>query len=200
MWSLQNIKVVFVVVGLVGVLLFAWPSLGLVVHLPYGEHFSELYFLGPGHMASDYPFNVSAGVDYLVYVGVGSHLGGSACYEWNVKFANWTEPLPNSTDATPSPLPRLYGYRVFLADNETRENALMFSFLNITSAENITRVGGLSINGAVYNVDKTCAWDPVFNGTYSRLLVELWLYNASLDKFVYHNRFVDLILNMTAGS
>jgi len=199
-WSLQNIKAVFAVVGLVGVLLFAWPSLGLIVHLPIGERFSELYILGPEHMASDYPFNVSAGVDYLVYVGVGNHMGSSAYYEWKVKYLNWTEPLPNSTAATPSSLPRLYGYRMFLADNETREDALTFSFSNVTSAENITRVGGLTINGATYNVDKSCAWDPVYNGTYSRLLVELWLYNASLDPSAYHNRFVDLILNMTIGS
>jgi len=190
------------VVGLVGVLLFAWPSLGLIVHLPVGEQFSELYILGPGHMASDYPFNVVTGVDYLVYVGVGNHLGSSAYYEWNVKLLNWTEPLPNSTAATPSPLPRLYGYRVFLADNETREDTLTFSFsfLNVTSAENITTVGSLTINGAAYNVDKSCVWDPVYNGTYSRLLVELWLYNASQGALAYHNRFVDLILNMTAGS
>ncbi|MCK4474460.1 DUF1616 domain-containing protein, partial [Candidatus Bathyarchaeota archaeon] len=76
--KLEDCKVLFSVVGLAGVLLLASPTFSLVWHLPGGEKFSELWVLGPGHMAEDYPFNVRANESYSVYVGVGNHMGSSA--------------------------------------------------------------------------------------------------------------------------
>ncbi|HVP16097.1 MAG TPA: DUF1616 domain-containing protein [candidate division Zixibacteria bacterium] len=78
--KLEDWKVVFAVVGLAGVLLFASLTLSLVLHLPGGEVFSELWVLGPAQMAEDYPFNVGANVSYSVYVGVGNHVGSSTYY------------------------------------------------------------------------------------------------------------------------
>jgi len=191
---------VFLAVGLVGVLLFAMPSLGLVVHLPYGERFSELYILGPGHMAEDYPFNVSMGRDYLVYLGVGNHLGRGAYYEVVLKLRNSTEALPNITSGVASSLPVLYSYEVFLADGQTWEGALSFSFSDVTFGMNVSSVGKMRINDALVNVDKSAVWDNENSGYFYQVFVELWVFNLVSNDFGFHNRFVSRWLNMTAIS
>ena len=48
--------------SLAGVLLAVSPALSTSVSFPTGgERFSELWLLGPNHMADDYPFNVRFG-------------------------------------------------------------------------------------------------------------------------------------------
>lgn len=197
--KLHDYKIVFVAVGLIGILLLASPTLSLVLHLPGGEKFSELWVLGPGHMAEDYPFNVTAGVNYLVYVGVGNNLGSSAYYVVYVKFRNETESLPNSTSGTPSFLAPLYEYRVFLQDNSSDEFRLTFSFSNVSFSKNQSTVGSLTINGVQSSVDKSASWDTVNHGYYYQLFIELWIYDPVSDGFSYNNRFVSHWLNMTAS-
>jgi len=196
--NLEDYRVVFSAVGLIGVLLFTSPALSLVVHLPGPEKFSELYILGSGHMASDYPLDVSADESYMVYLGVGNHLGSSACYGVIVKFRNQSEPLPNSTSGVASPLESLYEYRVFLEDGKSWEAPLTFSFLDVRFSENQSLIEGMMINGVEFNVDKTASWDVNGTGYYYQIFFELWLYDAKADLMQFHNRFVDLWLNMTA--
>ena len=89
--KLDGYKLIFVVVGLIGVLLIATPALVDVIHLPGipdGEQFSELYLLGPDHTATNYPFNIAVGQNYSVYVDVGNQLGSSAYYVLYVKLGN----------------------------------------------------------------------------------------------------------------
>jgi len=199
MWSLTEYRYVFVAVGLMGVVGFSVPSAVMVVRLPGGERFSELYVLGPGHMAEAYPFNVSVGNDYLVYLGVGNHLGSAAYYEVVLKLRNSTEALPNATSGVASSLPVLYSYEVFLADGQTWEGALNFSFADVVFGENVSSVGMIRINDAVVNVDKSAAWDNVNNGYFYQLIAELWLYNTTSNGFVFHDRFVTRWLNMTSA-
>ena len=45
--QLENVRIIFIAVGLIGVLLFASPTIGLLIRVPAGKEFSELYFLGP---------------------------------------------------------------------------------------------------------------------------------------------------------
>jgi hypothetical protein len=198
--KLEDYKVVFVAVDLVGVLILASPTLGLVLHLPGGEKFSELWVLGQGHMATDYPFNVSAGESYLVYVGVGNHMGASSYYGVQVKFRNQTEDLPNVTAAAPSPLPMLYEYSLFLQDGQSWEQPLTFSFSQVSVAGNRSVVGGLTVNGVTLGVDESAVWDAGNDGHFYELFMELWIYNAVTDAFQFHNRFVGLWLNMTIAS
>jgi len=197
--SLGDCRYAFIVVGLIGVLVFNVPSLMLFVHLPGGERFSELYVLGPGHMAEGYPSNVGAGVDYSVFLGVGNHLGGSAYYEVVVKMRNATEPLSNATSGVPSPLPMLYAYEVFLAEGRTWEEALVFRFDDVAFGVNVSAVGRIRVNGAWANVNETAVWDDVNSGYYYQVFVELWLYNAPSNSFGFNNRFVSLWLNMTSS-
>jgi len=193
--SLGDCRYAFIIVGLIGVLVFNVPSLMMFVHLPGGERFSELYVLGPGHMAEGYPFNVDAGVDYSVFLGVGNHLGESASYQVVVKMRNATEPLPNATSGVPSPLPMLYAYEVFLAEGQTWEEALIFRFDDV----NVSSGGRIRVNEAWMNVNETAIWDDVNSGYYYQVFVELWLYNTTSNSFGFHNRFVGLWLNMTSS-
>jgi hypothetical protein len=193
----EDYKVAFATLGLVGILLFASPTLGLVLHLPGGEKFSELWVLGPRHMAEGYPFNVKANDSYTVYVGVGNHMGSSSYYVVYVKFRNQSEPLPNATAGTPSPLPPLYEYRIFLQDGKTWDAPLIFSFSNVSFSENRSFVGSLMMNGVIFNVDKSASWDVEDKGYYYQIFVELWIYSVESKGFEFHNRFVGLWLNMT---
>ena len=198
MLRLEDCKVVFASVGLIGVLLFASPMLGLVLRLPGGERFSELWVLGPGHIAEDYPFNVGADVNYLVYVGVGNHMGCSAYYVVYVKFRNQSESLPNATAGTTSPLPPLFEFRLFVEDGKSWEAPLRFSFSNVSFFGDRCLVGSLMINGVTFNVDKSASWDVENNGYYYQLFMEVWIYNVEFQVFEFHNRFVSLWLNMTS--
>jgi hypothetical protein len=196
--KLDDYKIVFAAVGLVGILLLASPTLSLVLPSPGEEKFSEFWILGPGHMAENYPFNVTADVNYLVYVGVGNNLGSSAYYVVYAKFRNDAEPLPNSTFGTPSALAPLYEYRVFLQDNRSSEFPLIFSFSSMSFSENQSTVGSVTINGVQSNIDKSASWDTANHGYYYQLFMELWIYNTTSNEFGYHNRFVSLWLNLTA--
>jgi hypothetical protein len=195
--KLEDYKVIFTVVGLTGILLFASPVLALVLHLPYGERFSELYLTDPEHMAEDYPFNVTEGVDYLVNVGVGNHMGSLTYYVVYVKFRNETEPLPNATSAVPSVLAPLYTCRMFLEDGQSSEVPLVFSFSSVSFSDNQSTVGNLVVNGVSSSVGKSASWDAENNGYYYQVFFELWIYDPVSDGFSYHNRFVSLWLNMT---
>jgi hypothetical protein len=198
--KLEDYRAIFVAAGLVSVLLFASPSLGLVLRLPSGEKFSELWVLGPEHMAEGYPYNVKAGITYLVYLGVGNHMGSSVYYGAYVKFRNQSEALPNAASGTPSPVSALFEYRVFLEEGKSWEVPLTFSFSNVSHAENQSMVGSLVINDFAVAVDKSALWDAENKAYYYQLFVELWIYNASSSVFQFHNRFVGIWLNMTVAS
>lgn len=197
--SLDDYRNLFIVGGLVLVLMAAVPALSYLV--PFsggGEQFSELWVLGPERIAEDYPFTVEEGGEYSVYVGVGNHLGASSFYNVRVKFRNQSEPLPNATAGTPSPLPTYYEDMVFVEDGGTWEVPLNFSFPGISFSGNRCRVESLGINGFTFDVNKSVLWDEENNGFYYQLFIELWIYQVESDAFEFHNRFVGIWLNMTS--
>jgi len=189
----------FMVGSLALMLVAASPTLALFIHLPSGsERFSELWLLGPGHKAEDYPSSVRVNKTYSVYVGVGNRLGYSAYYKIFVKFGNQTQPLPVDSNATPSSLPELYRYDFFVRDDEVWENLLNFSISDINRYDDFLVVNSLSINEVSFRVGILSVWDVVRSGYYFRLFLELWLYNMESQSFKYHSRFVSLRLNVTS--
>jgi hypothetical protein len=195
--KLGEYKMVLVAVGLIGVLLIASPSIAAVLPLPAGEQFSELYLLGPGKMAENYPYNIAEGQTYSVYVGVGNHLGSSAYYMVYVKLRNQTDLLPNSTTAAPSPLQPLYEYRFCLQDSNNWETPLTFSVTNASISGNQSLIRQLTINGVKFDVNKPSVWDSNSTIFSYQLVFELWLYNVPSNSVQYNNRFVSLRLNFT---
>jgi hypothetical protein len=193
---LQDYKYILIALGLIGVLLASSPALSLVVSLPPGEKFSELYILGPGHMAENYPYNVAVGQQNLVYVGVTNHMISTQYYVLFLKFGNHTDPLPNATLATPSPLPPLFEYRFAVQNNATLENQLAFSITDTTSNQNTSTINTIMINDLYFNVNKTAIIDNESPEIDFRLLIELWKYDPEKNLLEYDNRFIFLVLNL----
>ena len=195
--KLADYKLIFVAVGLIGVLLIASPAIAGAIRLPAGEAFSELYLLGPEKMAQNYPFNIVVGQNYSVYVAVGNHLGSLAYYEVFVKLANGTDPFPNSTLATPSLLQPLYDYRFTIKDNATWQDLLTFKVTDATTTPTDATINTLQINDQTLNIDKTTSWNTNTTTYTYRLIFELWLYNQQTQTTEFNNRYVNLQLNLT---
>jgi len=199
MMSLEDFKLLYVLSCLGLGLIILSPTLAMVVKLPSGERFSELWLLGSGHMAEDYPFNVAEGQACKVYLGIGNHMGGLEYYKVYVKFRNQTEHLPDALNGTPSILDPVLEYRMFLRENEVWEREVLFSFEGISFDGNFCKVSSLVVDGCMLNVDKSAVWDEENHGFYFQLFFELWVYNNTLADFQYHNRFVWIWLNMTVS-
>jgi len=196
--TLDEYRTLFITVFMALILIAASPTLGFVLTFPGGERFSELWILGPGHMAEDYPFNVRVGREYSVFVGVGCHMGGSTYYAVYVKFRNQTQPLPNATAKVASSLPPLYEFQVFIPDGLTWESQMNFTISGAVRHGNLTFVRYLSINDIVFEVNSTTVRDSEYRGYFYQLFFELWMYDTAVSGFQYHNRFVGLWLNVTA--
>ncbi|MGA3290239.1 MAG: DUF1616 domain-containing protein [Candidatus Bathyarchaeia archaeon] len=195
--KLEGYKLIFVVMGLIGVLLIATPALAGDIHLPSGAQFSELYLLGTNQMAENYPSNIAVGENYSVYVGVGNQLGSSAYYVLYVKFGNETDQMPNDTLSTPSSLQPLYEYRFSIQNSLDWENLLTFSVSNASISGKNSQINTLQLNGVAFNVDKPAIWDSKSATFKYQLLFELWIYNSRTSAISYNDRFVDLQLNLT---
>jgi len=210
--NLDDYRTLFIVVTLGLALIAASPAIALVV--PFGggsEQFSEFWLLDPNHAAEDYPFNVSAGEMYSVFVGVGNHMGSPEYYKVYMKFGNITQLDFNSSK--PSSLSPLYEFQGFVGDGDFWESPVTFGFQNVSlvdkvlSVDNVTMnapiedavlsVDEVIINGMVFPVDAHTSWDAENAGFYFRLSFELWRYDMVLKSFMFHNRIVGLRLNMT---
>jgi hypothetical protein len=192
----------FVVVAVVA-LLVASPCLSRVLVWPRTEFFSELWILGSDHMAEGYPFNVSSGQSYSVYLGLGNQLGYCAYYLVEVKFRNESQSMPSSfgavEDRVPSDLPSLFNVGAFVADQNSWELPVTFGF-DYGFNETLVQVGfnSMTFNDNVLGMSgESAGWNATTSRFYGDLIFELWLYNGSAGSFGYHGRFVDLKLNMT---
>lgn len=187
----------------VSALLVASPALSRLLVWPRTEFFTELWLLGPNHMAEDYPYNVSRSQNYSVFLGIGNHLGYCAYYSVEVKFRNQTQSTPTSfgplANRTPSSLPSLYNITAFVADEKVWERTLTFSF-DYTYNETLSRVEFLSLTLNDVMLDLR-GYETIGNQSRSEfagyLFFELWVYNSTINNFQYNGRFVSLKLNMT---
>ena len=195
----QSYRTVFQVGSLALMLLAASPALSLFVSFPRsGESFSELWLLGPNHMAENYPFNVQAGEEYDLFLGVGNHLGHSAHYLVYAKFRNHSQPLPNVRSSEPSPLPSIHEFQFFIADGDGWETPVTFEILDASVEGDSMVVETISINDRAFKVGCYSTWDSENKGFYFQLFFELWIYNSEGSSFQFNDRFVGIWLNMTS--
>ncbi len=178
-------------------MLFASPLISMFIRSPSGQHFSEIYILGPSRTLDDIPFNIKAGVTYSVYLGVVNQMGSPCYYTSLVKLGNDTQSLPNPILGTSSSLPFLYEYNSFISDGATWEVPLTFKVNQLTFSNNVSQLSGIVINGIEFPVKQTSIWNSTKTGYYYYLFVELMIFNATSGNTQYHNRFVSLVLNMT---
>jgi len=194
--QLSNYRIILITIGLIGVLLFASPTIALLVKLPPGQEYSEIYLLGPNHDLSNLPFYIEPNVSYLLYLGITNNLKSAGYYTCLMKFGNDSTLLPNQALGTPSSLPSLYEYNVFLDSGATWETPFTFEIDTLNFANNTAEVSGVNINGVDYPISLTSAWDSNRTGYFYNFIVELWLFNGTQGAIQYNDRFVSLILNM----
>ena len=198
MTSFKEYRDLLLVTCSIALLLSALPAVSVLVTLPkVSEQFSELWLLGPNHMAEDYPFNVTVGQPYTVHLGIGNHMRSSTYYAVYIRFRNQTQPLPNATLSEPSPLPLLYETRAFVQDGQTWEKLITFSVLEVSQSETSSSVNRLVINDHAIWTNSSTIWDPERDGFYYQLFFELWIYDTVTRNLGFHNRFVGIWLNMT---
>jgi hypothetical protein len=197
--KLEDYRIVFITVGLIGVLLIASPAIAGAVRLPGEEKFSELYLLGPDHLAENYPFDITVGKQYSVYVDAGNHLGSLGYYILYLKFGNETDKLPNNILGAPSSLQPLYEYRFSIEDTKNWEALLTFSISDVSISTDNSQINTLQINNVKFNVDKSAVWDSNINSFRYQLIFELWIYDSSSGRFSFNDRFVNLQLNLIKG-
>ena len=196
--KLQQVKVIFIVVAAVLALLVASPALQHFLVYPQTDSFTELSLLGPGHIAGNYPYNITQNENYTVYLGITNNLGSCAYYQVEVKFGNESLSVPNVFNSSASASPALYNINTFVANKESYELPVTFSLDYLTVNESTVVFNSLMFNGEKLNLaGLSSSWNATSNVFYSDLIFELWLYNAGTNSFQYNDRFVDLKLNMT---
>ena len=194
----QQYKALWILVTAVLALLVSSPALARVFVYPQTSFFTEVWLLGPGHTAENYPYNITANENYRVFLDIANHLGSCAYYIVEVKFRNETESAPNSFNFTSSSLPSLYNISVFVANGETWELPVTFGF-NYNVAQLHVGFESMTFNGLNFNLAGVSSdWNPQTKVYYGNLFFELWIYNSATNTFQYHERFVSLLLNMTA--
>lgn len=202
--SFREYNVIFwIAVGILA-LIVASPALSRLLVYPRTQFFTELWILGPNHMAGEYPYNVSRNQNCSIYLGLANHLGYCAYYLVEVKFRNESQPEPSSFgpigNRTPSSLPSLFSFSAFVADEQVWEKPLAFS-LDYGYNQGFSRIEyhSMKFNDVVLDLSRySSAWNSTRSEFRGDLLFEAWVYNASLGDFQYHERFVSLRLNVTA--
>jgi uncharacterized membrane protein len=201
--NLSEIKVLFIIITAVVALIVASPVLSRILVYPRTEFFSEMWLLGPNHKAEGYPYNVTQGHNYNVFLGVGNHLGYCAYYVVQLKFRNETQSMPTRfgpvEDRTPSSMPSLFNISTFLADEQNWELPISFSF-DYESNLNGSKVEfkSLTFNDEFLDLEGyVTAWNGTKNFFFGDLIFELWIYDTQATSLSYHGLFVDLKFNMT---
>lgn len=201
--ELDEQKISFLFVGGVVFLLVASPVLSRILVFPRTEFFSELWLLGSGYKAENYPYNISRGVEYTVYLGVGNRLGYCAYYQTMVKFRNESQLGPTSFGPegtrVPSNVSSLFNLSVFVGDLHSWEKPVTFSF-DYTYDDVAERVDftSMMLNDVVLNMSGYMVARNANTTKYTgHLFFETWLYRNETSGFTYHERFVSLRLNMT---
>ena len=198
--NLQNYKVLLLVVTAVSALITASPALQHLIVFPQGEPFTELWLLGPGHLAEGFPYNVTSGQRYDLFLGVSNHLGHAAYYSVQVKFRNLTQSAPNSINRTPSSLACLFTVFMLLLLIMRLGSCRLIMGLTIPTTVVISRV---NFNRLLFNGEELglggyhASWDVNQTAFRGVLMFELWVYDDAVSGFQYHERYVDLKFNMT---
>jgi hypothetical protein len=202
--DIGKVGVTFFAVVAVVALLVASPVLSKLLVYPRTEFFSEMWILGSNHTAEGYPYNISKGANYDVFLGIGNQLGYCAYYVVEVKFRNETQSAPASfgpvDGRNPSSLPSLFNISAFVADGQNWELPVSFSFDYGVSLDKASVVfHNLTLNNQVLSLEGyITSWNATRSAFYGNLVFELWIYDAQATALSYHGRYVDLKLNMTA--
>jgi len=185
--KLKNIRLVFIVVGLVGVLLFSFPALTML-RSSAQESFSTI--------TNSIPSEVEVGTSYTTYLGVENRLGYVANYVCLVKLANDSDVLPDSELGSFSTLPALYKFNLFLDDGQNWEKPLTFQLNHVNYSSNHAVLESITLNGEDFSVNKPSQLDVDSLSYYYGVIVELWTLNELTMTYEYLDQFVCFYINV----
>jgi hypothetical protein len=186
----SDAKRLYIVVTFIIALVLLTPLLSQIVQIPRGESFSEIWLLGDGDKAENYPLNLSQGETYNVKLGIRNNKGSLAYYLVYLKMLNRTDPIPNSTQIEPSPAPPTWEWQLTLADGQDVSVPVSLTLSDVKFVDSTCRIGGLLIGDKAVRLEKNIQRDSVDNGYFLRILFELWIHDRATDSFEYDNRFV----------
>jgi hypothetical protein len=188
---------VFIVIAiLIVALVLASPVISEYMVPPQTEYLTELSILGPYRNAT-YPFNLTSGDVYPLYLTVTNRLGESAQYQIQVKFRTPTQSAPNSFTQTPSSLPPLCDFTFFVEDKESYELPIDISFIYQKTFGREAELNELVVNDNPVDANSVrVAWDSRNDAYLGNLFFELYLYNDEAGSFEYHERYVSLWVNL----
>jgi hypothetical protein len=190
--NLQHYKYAILFIGFIGALLIPIPLISSILPSPQSEAFSELYLFGPQHSAANYPSSIGINEETSLFVGVTNDMGSFQYYMLEFKLANKTDPLPDSTTATPSTIQPFLTQRVLIQDGKTEEYPIHLKITNASLSSNKAIISNIEINGLSFDVNKPCERANQTDTFSYKLIIELWIYNAQTQAFEYHNRYVSL--------
>jgi uncharacterized membrane protein len=196
--GLQRYKTTILVITAAAALLIASPLLQQLLSSTQAESLTEFWLLGPNHGA-DYPSNVTSGQNYRLYLDASNHLGSSAYYVTEIKFANQTQSSPDSFNHTCSTQPALSSLTFFVAQNETYELPIDISleYQVNDKTPTIIDMSSITVNGEQISTNSTTiTFDYDKNSFYGNLIFELWMYNGTTNSLQYHERYVNLWLKL----
>jgi hypothetical protein len=195
--GLQQYRAVILIVTAVLALFIASPELQKFTFFPQTSYFTELSLFGQYNNAT-YPSNVTVGENNRVYLNVDNNLGSCAYYMVEPKFGNQTQFTPNSFNHTNSVLPPLGNITFFVANNESLQLPIDFSFQYKIDPNNPRQldVQSITLNDATITYPVTIAWNFAKGGFYGNLFFELWIYNGTTGSLEYNQRYVSLWLKM----
>jgi hypothetical protein len=198
--KLHDYRVLFMAFIGIMALIVASPALSRLLVYTRTEFYTQMWLLGPNHMVKDYPFNVTIGQNYNIFLGIANHLGHCAYYVVEVKFRNQTQLASDGSEGSPSALPSLLNVTAFVADEQVWERSFSFSFDYLYNAALLrVELRSLTLNNNLLTLrDFRILSNSMANGFLGNLFFELWIYNPDLGIFQYHYRSVGIWLNMIA--
>jgi len=200
MVSFKSYQIHLIVIVLVVALVGASFVFGDFEFFPEAsEQFSEFWLLDADRMTENYPFNVSSGESYTVFVNVANQMGSSQQYRVYAKFRDSNQSALERDTGLPSSSSPLYEFEFSVEDEEVWQSAVNFGFQDVSVEDDVLTVGDVIINGGVHSVDASTSWDSRRNGFYFELFFELWRYDADLRSFRFDDRSVGIWLNMTSS-
>jgi uncharacterized membrane protein len=194
----QKYRALILVIVAVLALIVATPLIEQYVSAPQTEPITELSVLGPYRNAT-YPYNLTSGESYKLYLTVTNRLGSSADYLLQMKFRNQNQSGPDSFNHTESSLSPIAKYTF------TVDNGKSFEFpVNVTFNYEIDQLlpqmnlNNITVNDATYDMGNLAVpWDSGKNAYLGNLFFELYLYNSTLGDFQYNQRYVSLWVNLS---
>ncbi len=194
---LQRYRALLLVIVAVLALVVAAPVIEQYVSAPKTAPITELSMLGSYHNAT-YPYNLTSGESYKLYLTVTNHLGSSANYMLQMKFRNQNQSGPDSFNHTASSLPALAKFTFVVNDGNSIELPFDVSF-NYTVApfEPKATLNSVTVNQTTVDTDNlTVPWDSARSAYLGNLFFELYLYNSTLGDYQYNQRYVSLWVNL----